>query len=132
MVHRWTKRRVTPAALAVALALTSPWWALRAHAQSYSDASDAAGAAASRPSPRATEIGAATRSWLALQRSNAAAAPALPTPGAQATLAYERYMDSFRSPIPSSFGSTLSARGGASRADDTSDGSGAAQSPGIR
>lgn len=132
MVHRWTKRRVIHAALAVALASTSPWWAPRAHAQSDSDASGAAGAAASRLSPHATEIGAATRSWLALQRSNTAAAPALPTPGAQATLAYERYMDSFRTPIPSSFGSTLSERGGGSRAGDTGDGSGAAQSPGIR
>lgn len=132
MVHRWTKRSVTHAALAVALALTIPCWAPGVHAQSYSDASDAAGVAASRSSLRATEIGAATRSWLALQRSNAAAAPALPTPGAQATLAYERYMNSFRAPIPSSFGSTLSAGGGASRANDTGYGSGAAQSPGIR
>ena len=132
MVHRWTKRSVIHAALALALALTSPWWSLRAHAQSYSDASGAADVAASGLSPRTTEIGAATRSWLALQRSNAAAAPAFSPPGEQAKRTSERYLDSFRTPIPSSFGSTLSARGDASRAGDTGYGSGAAQSPGIR
>lgn len=57
---------------------------------------------------RSTDIGQATHDWFDLQRSNAAAAPALPTPGAQASLAYERYMDSFRAKIPASFGSALS------------------------
>jgi hypothetical protein len=62
-----------------------------------------------RPSRNhSSDIGDATNTWLNLQRSNTAAAPALPMPGAQATLAYERYMDSFRTRIPASFGSTLS------------------------
>ncbi|WP_240324499.1 DUF3613 domain-containing protein [Trinickia diaoshuihuensis] len=79
----------------------------------------------------AAEIGRSTRAWLELQRTNAAAAPALPMPGAQATLAYERYMNSFRTRIPESFGSTLSGEGGAGRVDRWSAGSGAAQPPGV-
>ena len=66
-----------------------------------------------RTSLAAHDIGDATRTWLALQRTNAAAAPALPTPGAQATLAYARYMNSFETKIPDSFGSTLTGQGGA-------------------
>jgi|GEM_PF-2816986 len=65
----------------------------------------------------ASEIGSASTAWLDLQRTNAAAALALPTPGAQARLAYERYMDSFRTKIPASFGSTLSGAGNAVRID---------------
>ncbi|MBU6487532.1 MAG: DUF3613 domain-containing protein [Burkholderiales bacterium] len=65
----------------------------------------------------ASVVGSATTAWLDLQRTNAAAAPALPTPGAQASLAYERYMSSFRTKIPASFGSTLSGEGNAGRTD---------------
>lgn len=71
-------------------------------------------AAAVRPS---VAIGEATRSWLELQRSNAQAAPALPVLGAQAELAYARYLDSFKTRIPSSFDSTLGAGGNAARAN---------------
>ncbi|PMS18390.1 DUF3613 domain-containing protein [Trinickia dabaoshanensis] len=78
----------------------------------------------------AADIGQSTRSWLELQRTNAAAAPALPMPGAQATLAYERYMDSFRTKIPESFGSTLSGESGAARFDRWNAGSGAIAPPG--
>lgn len=63
----------------------------------------------------ANAVGQATSAWLSLQRSNAAAAPALPTPGAQASLAYERYLESFRTRIPASFGSALSGEGNAAR-----------------
>lgn len=73
-------------------------------------------------------IGEATGNWLDLQRTNAAAAPALPMPGAQATLAYERYMNSFRSKIPASFGSALSGEGGGQHGDYTNAGAGAAPS----
>lgn len=79
---------------------------------------------------RAVPIGDATSAWLELQRTNSAAAPALPMPGAQATLAYERYMNSFRTKIPASFGSTLSGESGALRADSTSAGAGAASPAG--
>lgn len=115
------------AALTATLVLTGSWRAADANAQTSTAADERA--ATSAGSPRAGDIGAATESWLALQRSNAAAAPALPTPGAQATLAYERYMSSFRTQIPASFGSTLSGRNDGSRGGDASDGSGAAQSP---
>lgn len=66
-----------------------------------------AAAAAAAAAPQSVPFGEATRSWLALQRSNAEAAPALPVLGAQAALAYERYLDSFKTKIPGSFGSTL-------------------------
>jgi hypothetical protein len=75
---------------------------------------------------RAVQIGDATSAWLELQRSNAAAAPALPMPGAQATLAYERYMNSFRTKIPATFGSAFVGESGALRADSTSAGAAAA------
>lgn len=88
------------------------------------------GAQAKEPA-RASGIGTSTEAWLALQRSNAAAAPALPMPGAQATLAYERYMSSFHTKIPESFGSTLSGEGATSRLNRWSAGSGAAQPSGI-
>lgn len=78
----------------------------------------------------AADIGQSARSWLELQRTNASAAPALPMPGAQATLAYERYMDSFRTKIPESFGSTLSGESGAARLDRWNAGSGAMAPPG--
>ena len=123
------RARIARAALAATLALTTTWWAVDADARTSAATNDGAGATVSPA--HASDVGPATQSWLALQRSNASAAPALPTPGAQATLAYERYLDSFRSKIPASFGSTLSERNDASRVGDTSFGSGAAQSPGM-
>jgi hypothetical protein len=115
------------AALAVTLVLTAPWWSNGANAETSEPTAERAGAPAT--SPHASEIGEATRAWLALQRSNAAAAPALPTPGAEATLAYERYMNSFRTRIPASFGSTLSVRNDGNGAGGASYESGAAPSP---
>jgi len=80
-----------------------------ASAQTLQNASVDSSDVQARPSRNhSSDIGDATNTWLNLQRSNTAAAPALPMPGAQATLAYERYMDSFRTRIPASFGSTLS------------------------
>jgi len=105
-------------ATALALILNSLYAQPEANAQSSGQAG-------------ASEIGRSTAAWLALQRSNAAAAPALPMPGAQATLAYERYMNSFRTKIPESFGSTLSGASGTSRLDRLGAGSGATQPRGI-
>jgi Protein of unknown function (DUF3613) len=75
---------------------------------------------------RASEVGHSTRDWLELQRSNRAAAPAQPTLGAEAGLAYQRYMDSFKTKIPSSFGSSLSDNGNQLHVDYTN-GNGGAQ-----
>lgn len=61
---------------------------------------------------RASEIGHSTRAWLDLQSSNTEAAPALPTLGAEAGLAYRRYMESFKSKIPDLYGSALSTGSG--------------------
>jgi hypothetical protein len=52
-------------------------------------------------------IGHAANAWLALQSSNAEAAPARAMPGAQSTAAYARYMKSFDTPIPEHYGSSL-------------------------
>jgi hypothetical protein len=60
---------------------------------------------------RASEVGDATSAWLELQRSNKASAPALPTLGAEAGLAYDRYLDSFKTKIPASFASPIETRG---------------------
>ncbi|MFM0208732.1 DUF3613 domain-containing protein [Paraburkholderia sediminicola] len=62
---------------------------------------------AAQPPVRASEIGHSTRAWLDLQSSNTEAAPALPTLGAEAGLAYRRYMESFKSKIPDLYGSAL-------------------------
>lgn len=129
MNHDWALRPAFRAAVTAIVLLSCAWPASDASADENAQASAGAGAnAAVAPKlshSRAGEIGRATRAWLELQRTNAAAAPALPMPGAQATLAYQRYMNSFTSKIPESFGSTLSGASAASRLDDTNAGSGA-------
>jgi hypothetical protein len=67
---------------------------------------------AAQPPVRASEIGHSTRAWLDLQSSNAQGAPALPMLGAEAGLAYRRYMESFKSKIPDLYGSALSTGSG--------------------
>lgn len=67
-------------------------------------------ATSAKHAARASEVGHATRAWLDLQRENTAAAPALPTLGAEASLAYERYMDSFKTRIPATFASPIEAK----------------------
>jgi hypothetical protein len=64
------------------------------------------------PAVPAGEVGHSTAAWLDLQRSGAQAAPALPTLGSEAGLAYKRYMESFKSKIPDLYGSTLGGNGG--------------------
>ncbi|WP_043203111.1 DUF3613 domain-containing protein [Paraburkholderia acidipaludis] len=54
-----------------------------------------------------SEIGHSASAWLDLQRSNAQAAPALPMLGAEAGLAWRRYLKSFDTEIPVSFGSSV-------------------------
>lgn len=100
-------RFVTPRAIALSLRRAAPLaaalvWACAAHAQSPDR----------QPHDRASEVGHATAAWLDLQASNREAAPeAAPMSGAAATLAYQRYLDSFRHPIPDTFGSRLSGSG---------------------
>lgn len=62
---------------------------------------------ASQPPVPNSEIDHATSQWLALQRSNAMAAPAQPMLGAEASLAYKRYLESFNSKIPDYYGSAI-------------------------
>ncbi|QBQ98573.1 DUF3613 domain-containing protein [Paraburkholderia pallida] len=89
------------AAAIVSMALAAP----AAHAQG----ADAQASVATVPD---SEIGHSTRAWLELQRSNAEAAPPLPMLGAEAGYAYRRYMKSFDTEIPASFGSTVQTGGG--------------------
>ncbi|WP_321861123.1 DUF3613 domain-containing protein [Burkholderia cenocepacia] len=70
-----------------------------------------AGAAHAQDAAPASEIGHATGALLDLQRSNRAAATPQPIDGAAGTFAYQRYIDSFKTPIPQWFG-TMSASGG--------------------
>ncbi|WP_321815774.1 MULTISPECIES: DUF3613 domain-containing protein [unclassified Paraburkholderia] len=72
-----------------------------------------------------TEIGHSTHAWLELQRSNAAAAPAQPMLGAEAGYAWQRYMKSFETPIPASFGSTMQSGGAQGSSSSGSSGGGA-------
>ncbi|WP_321876302.1 DUF3613 domain-containing protein [Paraburkholderia bannensis] len=58
-----------------------------------------------------TEIGHSTQAWLELQRSNTQAAPELPMLGAEAGYSWQRYMKSFDTAIPASFGSTMQSGG---------------------
>ncbi|MFM0015654.1 DUF3613 domain-containing protein [Paraburkholderia sediminicola] len=67
---------------------------------------------ATQPPVRASEVGHSTRAWLDLQSSNTEAAPALPMLGAEAGLAYRRYMESFKSKIPDLYGSALNTGSG--------------------
>lgn len=61
----------------------------------------------------ASEIGHSTNALLDLQRSNRAAASPQPIDGAAGTYAYQRYLESFKTPIPAWFG-TMSTTGGGS------------------
>ena len=67
---------------------------------------------ATEPMVWASEVGHSTRAWLDLQSSNTEAAPALPMLGAEAGLAYRRYMESFKSKIPDLYGSALNSGSG--------------------
>jgi hypothetical protein len=58
------------------------------------------------------EVGHSTAAWFELQSSNAQAAPPQPMLGAEAGYAWQRYMNSFTTPIPNSFGSAMQASGG--------------------
>lgn len=56
------------------------------------------------PAAEKQEIGAQTRQWLELQRSNNAALGApRPMPGEVADEVYQRYLKSFTNPIPDQF-----------------------------
>ncbi|WP_239482804.1 DUF3613 domain-containing protein [Paraburkholderia sp. C35] len=67
----------------------------------------------------ASEIGHSTHAWLELQRSGAQAGPPLATLGDEAGLAYQRYLESFKTKIPASFGSSVSGGGNQLHVDYT-------------
>ncbi len=103
-------KRQTPDALRGAAAAALVFFAALASASASSNAAAQTPVLAppEPPEPRAHAVGDATRAWLELQRSSRAAAPALPTLGAQASLAYQRYLDSFKTKIPAMYGSAIS------------------------
>ncbi|MBN3727870.1 DUF3613 domain-containing protein, partial [Burkholderia sp. Ac-20379] len=76
---------------------------------------------------RASDIGSTTESWLELQRSNRAASDnPHPFEGAAASYAYQRYLNSFGTQIPTWFGSSQRASG-SSGSSGSSSGSGQSQ-----
>ncbi|WP_433703794.1 DUF3613 domain-containing protein [Paraburkholderia sacchari] len=97
--HR-TAMAVIVASMAIAVVLAAP----AAHAQDTGAQMNAP--TTGEPIPN-SEIGHSTRAWLDLQRSNAQAAPALPMLGEEAGYAWRRYMKSFDTDIPVSFGSMV-------------------------
>jgi hypothetical protein len=98
-----TGRALAPSLRGVAALAAALVWTCAAHAQSPDR---------EPPDARASEVGHATAAWLDLQASNREAAPeAAPMSGAAATLAYQRYLDSFRHPVPDTFESKLSGSG---------------------
>ncbi|MCC8391175.1 DUF3613 domain-containing protein [Paraburkholderia sp. MMS20-SJTR3] len=79
---------------------------------------------------RKSDVGPSALAWLDLQRSNAQAAPAQPMLGAEAGLAYKRYMESFKNRIPEHYGSTFGS-GGNGGSGSGSSGGGASGSGGL-
>jgi len=57
--------------------------------------------------PTHREVGDATRALIRMQSAGTYAAPARPMLGDQASLAYQRYLDSFKHPIPERFDVTF-------------------------
>ncbi|AIS93935.1 DUF3613 domain-containing protein [Burkholderia thailandensis] len=92
-------RALCAAALALALALACAASAARAQSPQHD-------------APSASEIGHATQTWFALQASNREAAPAQPMIGEAASLAYARYLDSFKTKIPAFYESAAGMSGG--------------------
>lgn len=77
-----------------------------AFAQEAADPAPEAPAAVAPPAEAAPlpQLGADTRSWLALQKETAAQVPDLrPVPGEVAEQVYQRYVNSFKHPIPETF-----------------------------
>jgi hypothetical protein len=79
----------------------------QAQGEVQSEAQNEAQNEAQSEAQNSPQIGDSTQAWLAMQASNAAAAPAQATPGAQASAAYERYMKSFETAIPEHFTSSV-------------------------
>lgn len=75
--------------------------------------SSVAGLAAAAPA-EPPAVGGSTRALLAQQREGSQAAPTLPVLGATSNLAYQRYLESFKTKIPDRMASDIS-KGGATR-----------------
>ncbi|MEQ5838155.1 DUF3613 domain-containing protein [Paraburkholderia acidicola] len=76
------------------------------------------------PAIAPSEIGHATKAWLHLQGNNVAAAPVQPMLGEEAGIAYQRYMESFKSKIPDLYGSALNQSSGSGSGGGSGSGSG--------
>ena len=80
-------------------------------------AAEAAVAAESAPAAAGSQenakiaVGTRTARWLDIQREGRAAGNLLPIPGAEAGPSYQRYIDSFASPIPDKLPSSAPASG---------------------
>jgi hypothetical protein len=107
-----TKKDRKPGRARIAgLSLTTTMAAVALAMAGGADSAYAQSDPAPRP-PRSSEIDHSTDQWLALQRSNTATAPVRPMLGAEAGLAYKRYLESFNSKIPDFYGSSIGQAGG--------------------
>ncbi len=93
-------------ALALAFALA---FAASGSSAQTAEAATADAAAPAAPLSAGPAVGDATRNLLKAQRSTGG--PARPIPGDVATLSYQRYLDSFKHPIPVISGSTVKPAG---------------------
>jgi hypothetical protein len=107
--RRWLRAMLLAGAFGVAAAQA------QAQAQGAQEPAQAqASAAPADATPRASEISHATLAWLDLQSSNRVAVPEQPMLGAAASLAYQRYLESFKSKIPVFFDSASASGSGGS------------------
>jgi hypothetical protein len=66
--------------------------------------------------PSSASVGISTRSLLELQRSGKQAGPELPVLGAASVLAYQRYLESHKHPIPVTYSSASTGASSGSQA----------------
>lgn len=97
-----------PASAAPALADTTP--PASALPPTASPFPAAAAASVDLPAPR-REVGDTTRALLRMQAAGTQAGPARPMLGVEASLAWQRYLQSFTHPIPERFEQTLPQQG---------------------
>ncbi|RYX91657.1 MAG: DUF3613 domain-containing protein [Comamonadaceae bacterium] len=100
-----------PQVLIAALSLPLAAGPCLAQAEAAPTATAAPSSVQEAPAAPAAGVGAATRRLLAIQAASATAAR--PISGTVATLSYQRYLDSFKQPVPATSPATPPARAGA-------------------
>ncbi|MGJ7543515.1 DUF3613 domain-containing protein [Variovorax sp. LT1R16] len=116
MTHPFSLRTCAPCSVALLAALSI---AMPLSAAAQQEVAPDAQAAAVEPEPVLSvrmQVGDATRNLLAMQREGKVASTTpRPLAGDVATLSYQRYLDSFKFPIPEKFSATVQKSGSDSR-----------------